>query len=181
MKKVFLILVIVILVTGFAAAKLYKPEEKPAENTTREQPAVSALEQAAASGGNYWCSFKNSSDQGSGIIYMSANKFRADYKSKDDIQVHMAFDGNWYYAWGGGSPPFKIPADQVKRDGAVQTPQQAIVAAVGTQTTGEVNCLPWTVDQSLLSAPTATEFADLSENFRALREATGSGTPGSGR
>jgi hypothetical protein len=152
---------------------------KPA-NKEQVQTTVNTLapDEAIKNNKDFWCSFKNKPQTETGKIFVTEGRFRADYETdsgNSKVETHIAFDGNWYYVWGGSTTtPFKIAADKVLKDGATQSAQQAIQSAISPESKSELLCGEWTGDKTSVSVPTGTEFFDISQRFSELQKASNS-------
>jgi hypothetical protein len=115
---------------------------------------VGTLDNALKSGGNFACSFDSQSINTTGKIFVSSNKFRADWQSTTD--THMIYDGSWYYVWGGKSISLKLKPDK-------KTFAEAVKSTVDTETTSSLSCMPWVFEKEVFELPAGKNFFDASD------------------
>lgn len=170
MKKIIVTCVTILLAVGLLTVKLSggkkaAPVTPPAEETTKQPSAEVSLDAALASGQDFFCTFKEEKSEDAGTIFVSGNKFRANFESGvqgNKTVTHMAFDGEWYYVWMSTGMPFKMKADLVKSGDKTQSLQEAVKKSINPSSKSEVICMPWKKEEDALALPQGVEFTDLS-------------------
>ncbi len=170
MKKIIIICAVVLLAIGlltvkFSSGKNDTAVKQPGEETTKEVSGDVSLDAALATGQDFFCTFKEKDSDDAGTIFVSGNKFRANFEGEvqgNKTQTHMAFDGDWYYVWMSSGMPFKMKADLVKDGSGTQTIQEAVKKSINPTKKAEVICMPWEKNEDILALPKGMEFTDLS-------------------
>lgn len=177
MKK-YIIVVGVLGVIGLAGAMVAR-RNADVEKTNQQIAAEvngNSLETALASEKDFFCTFRERKANNSGVIFVSGNRFRADYQTEDQGEKstsHMALKDGWFYVWSSTSQPFKMNSSLVEKMKGPQSIQETIKGAVIPESRADVKCLPWEMDEKMIGLPEGLEFVDLSEDM--MRIAT---TPG---
>ncbi len=120
-----------------------------------------------------------------GVVYVANGKMRSDFtnimKSGPDAGetqiAHMIVDSDAAYMWGSGE--MKMGIKIAKKDVFDVVPSAsgnspANQAAIDINEKSDFHCEDWTVDQSLFTLPTDTQFQDMSAMMKSLPQA---GTP----
>jgi hypothetical protein len=170
MKKLALLAIAGLVVFGVYVTATTKPANRTqdipgkekAADTTNLNPApasasnsiIGTLDDALKSGGDFACSFDSKSINTTGKIFVSSNKFRADWQSTTD--THMIYDGSWYYVWGGKSISLKLKPDK-------KTFAEAVRSTVDTETTSSLSCMPWVFEKEMFELPAGKNFFDASD------------------
>jgi len=199
MKKSGWIVAAVIIIILLVGAGLYlmKSSKKPVTTTqttttqtakpqTVNRNAITGTILSLIQGGKtIACTITYPNDKGTGTIYVGSDKkFAGDFNMKGtdnaNVVAHMVSDGTYVYIWSAAMPM-----------GIKMSLVAARNAAGNTQTNQSVNlnqnvnmqCNPWTVDESKFTLPTNVNFTDMSNltnpaQPNSVAPQTGTGTTG---
>jgi len=195
------VVVIILLVAGGAylmmssKTKVQPQAQTQTNNTQTANPqainknAIRGTILSLIEGGNsVSCTITNPDNKGTGTVYVASNKkFAGDFASKGtdgkDITTHMISDGTYVYVWS-AAMPMGIKMNLTAAKNAANS--AANNQAVNVNQNVDMQCAPWTVDNSKFTVPTDVKFSDFSNLLQGqsapatttVAPKTGAGTTG---
>ena len=152
------------------------PSTTPTPTVAREQSLSTSLRELIAKGGSLQCKYKytdpDSKVETKGTMYLSGSNFAQDVEIPDpskktslNTKMSMISDGSTMYTWNPDKKDtgMKLPVDKTTVDKT-----QSNNTSVDLDKKMDMNCSPWTSDQSRFNVPTDVKFTDLSELMKSV-------------
>lgn len=162
--------VLLIGVGAFAYTQLNKPQVITPQNVqvkekTQEESIVKgSIKSLLGSGKNTTCTMNYPDGKGSGVIYATTSKVRADITTKVESKVmltHMIQDGEYLYMWEDTTNQgTKIKIDPSLSAEATKSGKTDPTSNLDEEL--DLKCSSWSVDSSKFEVPTTVKFTDLS-------------------
>jgi len=126
-------------------------------------------------GQNVTCTY--SSPEGSGTMYVSGDRFRADFSTPDGMTGSVIGDKDYTYIWNSGMEQgYKMKNESESLEGDLEG-NEASKEFFDPEQNVDYECKPWTVNSSMFQVPTDREFIDFSAQMEELQKNQGEAAP----
>jgi hypothetical protein len=152
-----------------------KIQNLPKTETQKTPSTITGTIKDLLSGGKTQaCTINYPNDMGTGNIYVADKKFGGDFTIKTDgekdITGYMISDGTYMYSWSDDKNT-GIKMNLAEAQKQVPTAQTEQKSNLDLNQKLDFKCMPWTIDNSKFSVPTAIKFTDLTKMIQKLPSA----------
>ncbi|GEM_PF-1559752 len=169
--------IILVALIGAGVFGIMQMKKNPTPNTTNTTSSAgnesikSSIQGLLTSGQSKTCKISYPDQAGSGTVYVTDKRMRTDFSMKDaknmDMTSHMIIDETYAYIWTDSAPQ----GTKIKIETFKQVPGQSTQAADITKQV-DMQCSPWTVDNSKITVPSNIQFTDLSTAVKGAQTTT---------
>lgn len=147
------------------------PLQTESNNGAEKSSVAGTLADIFKLGQNVTCTY--SSPDGSGTVYLSGERFRADFSTPDGTTGSVIRDNDYTYVWNSGTPDgFKMKNSSESFEGDIEENETA-KQMFNPEQNVNYECNPWTVDSSIFQPPTDRQFVNLEAQMEELKQGQG--------